>query len=202
MPIDVKELTDLVDAADKATSGLENAELRRVAFERVLEHLLRNGAAGTPVTSRPDGASGKAPKANAEKADGVFAEEQQRIDAIATYFRITPDEVLHLFDTSEETPSLVLHSSSLDNTNTVATRQIALIVTGGRTALGQKTTTADIRSVVDNYGRLDSSNFMGTLANMPELAVLGKPRSPNRVVRMKATGAEQARELAQRMIGE
>ncbi len=202
MPTDVKELTDLVKAADKATSGLENAELRRVAFERVLDHLLRNGVGESPAASRGKITSAEATEATDQKADSVFGSEQQRTDAIAGYFDITPDEVRDLFDASGETPSLVLHSSSLDNANAVATREIALLVTGGRTALGQKTTTNDIREVVGSYGRLDSSNFMSTLAKTTDLAVLGKPKSPNRVVRMKVTGAEKARELVQRLIGE
>lgn len=202
MPTDVKELTDLVKAADKATSGLENAELRRVAFERVLDHLLQNGAGESPAASRGKIASAEATEATDQKADSVFGSEQQRTDAIAGYFDVTPDDVLHLFDTSGETPSLVLHSSSLDNANAIATREVALLVTGARTALGQKTTTNDIRGVAEDFGRLDSSEFMNTLVKATGLAVLGKPWSPNRVVRMKATGAEQARELAQRMIGE
>ncbi len=202
MPSDVKGLTALVDTAKEATSGLKGTDLHRVAFERVLDHLLRNGAEGAPSTARREGTRMEGAEANTEKADGVFATEQQRIDAIACYFDVMPDEVIHLFDTSGETPSLVIHASSLDKANAVATREIALLVTGGRTALGQKTTTNDIRDVVGSYGRLDRSNFMSTLAKTTDLAVLGKPKSPNRVVRMKVIGAEKARELVQRLIGE
>ena len=202
MPSDVKGLTALVDTAKEATSGLEGTDLHRVAFERVLDHLLRNGAGESPAASRGKITSAEATEATDQKSDSVFGSQQQRTDAIAGYFDVTPEEVIHLFDTSGETPSLVIHASSLDKANAVATWEIALLVTGGRTALGQKTTTNDIRDVVGSYGRLDRSNFMSTLAKTTDLAVLGKPKSPNRVVRMKVIGAEKARELVQRLIGE
>lgn len=202
MPTDVRALKNLVETAEQATEGLGSPDLRRAAFERVLDHLLRNGAEDAPPRNR-DGASREAATATtSEEADGAFAEEQQRVDAIATYFKIEPDDVAHVFDASGATPAIALHTSSFDTRKAVATREIALLIAGVRTALGQKTTTADIREVADGYGRLDGGNFMTTLANMTELSVLGKIGSPNRVVRMKVAGAEKARELAQRLIGE
>ena len=202
MPTDVKELQSLVDAAQQATAGLEDTDLRQAAFERVLDHLLRNGAEEVPTANRSDTIPVRSTDSSSRTADGAFADEQQRVDAIATYFKIAPEDVLHVFDASQETPALALHTSSLDNRKAVATREIALLVAGVRTALGQKTTTADIREVVDDFGRLDSPNFMSTLANMTDISVLGKVGSPNRVVRMKVPGAEKARELAQRLIGD
>ena len=202
MPTDVRELKKLVRDAKQATAELENADLRRVAFERVLDHLLGNGADDARAASGCDPIRDTSTTTASPDADEAFADEQQRVDAIATYFKIAPDHVDHLFDASEEAPALALHSSSLDGTSAGATRQIALLVAGSRTALGKRTTTSHIREVVEGYRRLDSSNFMGTLAGMTELSVLGGARSPNRVVRMKVTGAEKARDLAQRLIGE
>ena len=43
---------------------------------------------------------------------------------------------------------------------------------------------------------------MKTLGDMQEISVLGKHGSPNRVVRMKVSGAEKAQHLAQQLIGE
>jgi len=58
-----------------------------------------------------------------------------------------------------------------------------------------------IKSAADHYGRLDTGNFMKTLSAMPEISVLGRPGSPNRIVRMKALGAEMSQALAQRLLG-
>ncbi|MDE0170613.1 MAG: hypothetical protein OXS29_14080 [bacterium] len=202
MPTNVKELKSLVEAAKQATAGLEGTDLRRTAFERVLDHLLKNGADEVTVANRMGTTQATSTETGSQSADGSFADEQQRVDAIATYFRIAPDDVLHVFDASGERPALAVHTSSLDTRKAVATREIALLVAGVRTALGLKTTTAHIRDVADDYGRLDSPNFMSTLANMADISVLGRVGSPNRVVRMKVSGAEKARELAHRLIGD
>lgn len=203
MPTDVAALTELVKTAKQATEGLDNKDLQRVAFERVLDHLLKNGAADDLTSNAGGPASVAAAGALVEdRADGVFADEQQRIDAVATYFKIDPEDVPHLFDVSGEVPALILHTSSFSTEKAVATREITLLVTGVRTAIGQKTATNDIRKIVDDFGRLDSSDFMTTLANMKEISILGKACSPNRVVRMKVPGVERARELVERFIGE
>ena len=204
MPTDVDELAGIVATAEKATEELGNADLRKVAFERVLDHLLKNGdsgPAGEHVTATPVQAPTPVQTARSS-ADGVFADEQQRVDAIARYFNIEPEEVGHIFETSGEEPVLQVHTGGLAGSRAVATREIALLIGGARTALGQDTETSHIRSAVDEYGKLDSGNFMKTLGAMSEISVLGRRGSPNRLVRMKVHGAEKARTLAQRLIGD
>lgn len=204
MPTDVDELAGIVTTAKKATEELGDTDLRRVAFERVLDHLLKNGE------SSPEGESARVMPVQAAapahaatpSADGVFADEQQRVDAIARYFKIEPEEVGHIFDTTCEQPVLQVHSGSLADSRAEAAREIALLVGGAHTALGQETSTSDIRSAADGYGKLDTKNFMKTLGAMSEISVLGRHGSPNRVVRMKVHGAEKARTLAQRLIGD
>ena len=200
MPIDAKELAEIVATAKEATEDLENADLRRSAFERVLDHLLKNGGPSPPAS--PTGAS-DAPSAvspTASTADSVFADVQQRADAIANYFQINSDDVEHVFDVSGEELLLNVYGSRLDSSNAVATRTIALLVTGAQTALARETTTEHIRGIAESFGRLDRSNFMATLGKMPEISVLGRRGSPNRVVRMKVSGAEKARELVQDLV--
>lgn len=204
MPTDIDELAGIVATAEKATEELGNADLRKVAFERVLDHLLKNGdsgPAGEHVTATPVQAPTPVQTARSS-ADGVFADEQQRVDAIARYFNIEPEEVGHIFETSGEEPVLQVHTGGLAGSRAVATREIALLIGGARTALGQDTETSHIRSAVDEYGKLDSGNFMKTLGAMSEISVLGRRGSPNRLVRMKVHGAEKARTLAQRLIGD
>ena len=137
---------------------------------------------------------------NFQSADGAFAEEQQRIDAIASYFRIMPEQVLDIFDPTDDEPVLNMPTTYLSDAKTSATREITLLVAGARTALGKETNTSHIRPEVDKYGKLDSSNFMAALRDMKEIHVLGKRGSSNRVIRMKVPGAEKAQELAQRLV--
>ncbi|MCY4068746.1 MAG: hypothetical protein OXE79_06555 [Acidimicrobiaceae bacterium] len=202
------ELAELVATAREATESLADSDLRRAAFERVLEHLLTNGGGDSKLdpagTNEAQAQAQTAPIASgdAEVADRAFADEQQRQDALATYFKIKPEQVAHIFEVSNDEPDLVIHSNKLSDAKSRAVKEICLLLTGARTALGHETATAHIRSASDHYGRLDSSNFMTTLSQMSEISVLGRPGSKNRVIRMKALGAEASQTLAQRLIGE
>ena len=105
-----------------------------------------------------------------------------------------------LFDLSGNEPKLVLPSRKLANGKAAAVREVALLVCGVRTAVGLETGTQHIRAAADTLGKLDPANFMKTLDSMPEIAVLGRRGSSNRAIRMKVTGAEAARPLAQRLV--
>ncbi len=198
MPTSTDELVTLVTKAQQATNNLDS-ELRRVAFERVLDHLLSNSAAADAARPNRQASRDVAGVAKPD-ADGVLADTQQRIDAIARYFKISPEVVYHIFDTSEEDPKLVLSTKQLAEAKAQATREITLLVGGALTALGLQTTTSQIREVADDYGKLDSPNFMTTLTNLEEISVLGKPRSPNRIIRMKVAGVEAAQAVAGRIV--
>lgn len=190
-----RRLGELVAQARDAASvlGDEDKELRRIAFERVLDHLLGNG-----------GGNGSAPQAPARKLvdepiDAVLGTEQQRVDATARYFDIDPEGVRQLFDLSGDEPLLVLPAGKLPGGKAAAVREIALLIGGVRTAVGLATGTSHIRQAASDYKKIDD-NFMTTLGEMDKIAVLGKPGSRNRLVRMRAIGAEAARPLAQRLV--
>ena len=198
----IEELASLVATARTATEDLvDDPILRQIAFKQVLAHLL---AGGTPAAATIVNRQGIAPDSapTTYEADGAFASEQQRADALAHYFKTTPENIHHIFSLSEVEPTLVLPSSRLAESKAVATREIALLLAGARTALGQETTTTQIREVADHFAKLDARNFMASLGQLSELSVLGKPRSPNRIVRMRATGAEAAQALAERISSE
>ncbi len=201
MLVNTDELANMVVTAEKAIEDLDDPALRRIAFEQVLDHLLSGSrpdkAESIHEHPQPTGTAG-----TVQEADGTFASEQQRVDALAHYFKISPADVRHIFDISNENPELVLPTSRLTESKAEGTREITLLVAGARTALGQETTTSNIREAADHFGKLDASNFMASLGTMAEISVLGKPRSPNRVVRMRATGAEAAQVLAQRITSE
>lgn len=202
MPDSSEELERVIAVAESATSALKDPELRRVAFEKVLDHLLAGRDPAAVTEPSPVGTAQAAPVVPVHDADGALASGQQRADALAHYFRVSPENVRHIFDVAAEEPDLVVSPSRLTNASAVATREITLLVAGSRTALGKETTTTHIREVADHFGKLDSGNFMTTLARMSEISVLGRPKSPNRVVRMRATGAEAAQALAQRITSE
>ena len=200
--MDADELAELVAAAEAATAGLDDQDLRLVAFELVLRHLLGGGSPARPTESSPVAPATTEATAAPQGADGTFASEQQRVDALAHYFKIDPPDVQHIFKLSDHEPQLVVPTARLAKSRAEGTREIALLVAGARTALGQQTETSHIREVADHFNKYDERNFMATLGKMPEISVLGKPRSPNRVVRMRATGAEAAQSLAAKLVSD
>ena len=191
-------LGELVAQAREAASVLtgEDKDLRPIAFERVLDHLLGNGSA------QPNGITPAAHEAApaVDSIDTSLATEQQRVDAAARYFDIDPDQVRELFDLTGDKPKLVLHSNKLATGYAAAVRQIAFLVCGIRTATGLDTGSQHIRTAAADLGKLDPPNFMTTLGNMKAIAVLGKQGSPNRAIRMRVTGAEAARPLAKKLV--
>lgn len=202
MVVTADELASLVAVAEKATENLDDQALRRIAFEQVLDHLLATRSHATPTPLPAESSSIPVVLETGPAADGTFASEQQRMDALAHYFKIEPDAVRHIFDVSTPEPQLVLPTNRLAESRAEGAREITLLIAGARTALGQQTATSDIRDAADHFGKLDPRNFMASLSKMVEVSVLGKPRSPNRVVRMRATGAEAAQALAQRITSE
>lgn len=193
------KLQELLKSAEEAAEVIEDDELKRIAFERVLDHLLKAADGDQAAETRPP-----APPVNdpSPPVDGAFASEQQRIDAVAEYFGIDPEQVTDIFDMSGEDPGLTIHSSKLPGGQAPATRHIALLITGARTALGRHTDTDHLREAADDYSRLSSSNFMTTLSKMSELSLMGKRGSSKRLVRMKVRGAEEAGELAKQLVDE
>ena len=190
-------LKEILKSAEEAVTIIEDEDRRRIAFERVLDHLLNTSDGNLAADGRSP-----VPSIGVEQpmVDSAFASEQQRTDEIAQYFGIEPEQVYDIFDLSDDDPRLRLSSTKLSKDKAGGTREIALLITGARTALGRDTDTAGIRAAADDYGRLDSSHFMSTVANMKQLSLLGKRHSSNRAVRMKFLGAEEAKRLAQKLV--
>ncbi len=192
-----EHLTEIVERVRAATESLsgDDLRLREIAFEKLLEYELSS-------ESNKNGSEAGSPEQNAPSegvVDTSYSTPSMRADAVAQYFGISPEDAEDLFDLSNESPSLSLPSSKIEQSKAAAVRQIALLVCGARTALGLETGSAHIRQEVDHYGKSDT-NFMSYLTKFDKIAVRGKRSSPNRLVRMRVIGAEEARVLVQRMV--
>ena len=192
MSVRSDELKAMVDDAWAATETLSGCEpdVRQVAFERLLTHLLSGDRGGE---------SNGLPGASAEPLDGSYATEEQRAWAVAQSLQIGIDEVRDLFDLSEAEPVLQISGKQLRRRDSAATREIVLLVCGARTALGLDTGTEHIREAAEQLDRLDLPSFMRTLDTMEQIALRGSPGSGNRLVRLKAIGVEAARDLASKL---
>lgn len=198
------QLKAIVDDAWAATETLSECEasVRQAAFERLLSHLLAGdtgGDANGEEITRPAAATHTPAGAPTEPIDDTYATPEQRAEAVGRFFGITPEEASDLFDLTQMDPKLQLPSKRLPEARADAVRKIALLVCGARTALGVETGSKDIRQAAEDYKKYDR-NFMPILTDMPELAVRGKSRSKNRLVRMRVIGTEEARSLAASLV--
>ncbi len=198
MVTSTEDLRGLVDRARDAVAGLDpqtDSDLRPIAFERILEALLRDTA------SAPSNGGNGRPATSTQLIDDTFATEEQRIDAVASYLRIRPEQAGDLFDLTSEQPRLQVNQTALEAQKRPALRQIVLLVAAARDALGIETGTADVRSAADDLGKFDKNNFISTISTMPEVALRGKRGEHNRLIRLRLIGTEAARELASSLVG-
>lgn len=85
-----KSYTELVAQAESAVSAVKDAELRRVAFEKILDDLLASSSAG-PQDTKPDrGTSGAASRRT--KAKAVGGESKSARGGTAAYIEELIDE--------------------------------------------------------------------------------------------------------------
>ena len=195
-----EDLATIVKDAWQATAYLADEvqqDTREAAFRLVLEAMLRE-----PVRSTNGKSSQTSSDANSRvDLDELYPTPELRGDAISYYLDIDRDSVEQLYTLDEE-PELQCSGQYLSQQNATATKEIALLVLAGRTAIGLDTSSGDIRSVVDKYRKLDKSSFISTLQNNAEFVVLGQPRTGQRTVRLRRAGVDAAKALAQKIINE
>jgi hypothetical protein len=66
---------ELVEQAERAVQGVKDAELRRIAFQKVLEELLGGGKGGQPATKKKSGRSGAVARRGAQGGPNAYIRE-------------------------------------------------------------------------------------------------------------------------------
>ena len=195
MPATAQQMKQLVQVAREAVADFkeDDADLRRIAFERILDHMLTGDA---PVTFEQNGAV----IVDESEDDWPPKTEVRRADLVANYFGFETHDARALFDLSGRDPLLRLPPTQIPAKKTDATALIALLVAGARAALGLDTTTEHVRSALSEHDALDAGTFVTTLSGMEEIVLLGDPGRHNRVVRLKAIGVVEAKERATRLV--
>lgn len=195
-PADVN-LVEMVEQAEEAAQAVKDPTRQRIAFVRILDHLLSR----SPSAPVSNGSEQDRPSSQAE-AVHPLGSRQQRADEVAMYFGIAPERVEDVFELAGDEPDLVLSPGRLGDKSAPATRKVALLVTGVRSALGLDTSTAHIREAAGNLHVIDPANFNSTLSKMPELALMGASGVKSRPVRLKTAGVARARELVSELASE
>ncbi len=202
MPADNTVTEILRTAHESVTAAGVPDDLRAMAFEKALELLGVQGAlsSAAPPTPPPTGTvSGSGASGGAAAADKTF-------DKIAEKLKVTKTAVEKVFHIEGESLELSIGTSKLPKPKVPGTKMIALLLAAGRQAGGwdaEWTAVSDIRAVCEAFGRLDGSNFAGTIREMDNVFNFSGARRSRKVkVKVNREGFEDAGALVRELGGE
>lgn len=208
--LDAERLRRIVADAWDATSPVADQvdlETRQSAFRLLLENMLQNGYEPAPpeplAVEEPPPETDGWPETDDWSIDRAFATEVQRTDAVAMSLGLEYDEAQSLYDLSGPEPRLRLDPAKLAADRQSALREITLLVCVGRGAVGLDSGTRHVREAAAAHLRpVPDGEFDACMESIPDIVLRGHADSENRLVRLRGTGVEAARELAQRLVCE
>jgi hypothetical protein len=165
-----RNLMDVKDVLVRALTAVEDAsvpdDLRAIAFEKAVELISGRSAphthSGSAVThsTASDGESGSLPGASSV------------IKAVAAKLRVPVEgvEEVYAVDAAGDL-EIVLGPGRLESTTAGATKQIALLLAGGRQTGGLDDWTAGsvIRDACVHFGKFDTNNFARVVKQMDDV---------------------------------
>jgi hypothetical protein len=196
-------LTDIRTILQETLADLTAAnvpdDLRPVAFETILIARLREdtGRASDPTVSKPL-------QLLAGGHDGDDFAPAPPMESIAQRLGLDIETVKEVFNvTTEGEIELVVPAAKLPAASAIATKDIALLVAAARQAGGGEEWTpfGAIRTVADDYRRLDSSNFATTIQDMKNFFAIRSSSPRKKEVRMTRPAWERASALVRELAG-
>lgn len=185
----MKTVSELVRRAhrDVADAGIEGERVVAAALATVLQHYL--------ATEPIEGAAVPTERAMVPVPVQVDAATPgSEAGIVAGALGIPLEAVETVFVIGEDTVSLEIPVSHLPETKAAAAREVTIAVAAVNNALGRETRTSAIRSILDEYGRFDSGNFMTEIRRVPQehLAIKGKPNTRDHLLMIRRPGTEEA----------
>lgn len=175
-------------------------DLREIAFAKAFE--LRAGTVRSVPATSAGGTPGEA--AAVPATHGRLDGHGDSLARVAQRLGISPETVAEVFDVHEGEIELIIPAGKLASRVATATKQIALLVAGGRQAAGIEDWTSldKIRDVCVYFRRIDSGNFAKTVREMDEVFNFRNP-SPRKIqVRLARPGWELVADEVRRLGGE
>lgn len=139
------------------------------------------------------------------KQDGAVsatAEQDDLVGRIGATLGLDRDLVEQVFSEKDGEPILVVSSRKVASNKSAAAREIAQLIAAARQAvgLGEWTSVGVIRDVVNDYGRLDSSNFAASLQQLDGVVVL-RGKGLQREIKVTRQGFEAVSDMVRAMAG-
>ena len=168
-------------------------DLRTIAFDKAVELLA--GQSASPSKRAPVALPGG-------KATGATGDEPVVLK-IARKLALPAEAVAEIYSEDEHGGvQLVVGVGKLDTATAAATKQLALLVSGGRqlAEVEEWTSTKTIRQVCVHYGRFDRPNFAKTLKQMDE-AFSFKGKGQQLDIRLHQRGIDRLKRLITSLTG-
>jgi hypothetical protein len=185
---------------DVEQAGLPD-DLREVGFAKAID--LR----AAPAAAGPSSASGGVANPTVVPTPADLAEDNGNGSPIATIagrLQIAPDTVSEVFATHGGDLEVIVSVGRLSNRAATATKEIALLVAGGRQAAGldEWTSWDEIRRWCAEFKKLDSPNFAKTMREMDDVFNTRKASVRKLQVRLAKPGWERLGDEIRRLGGE
>ena len=186
--------------ADVNALGLADSPDRQVVLRVLLAARVRLGDAKTPSTGSDGTPAGRRAAAAAPMGDQV--DEGDLVGLIAVRLGVSRDVADLVYDVQDGQLGVVLSSRRLAAERSGAARQLAQLVVGGRQAAGMEdwTPIAEVRSVVNDYGKLDSSNFAASIQSLDDI-FLFRGKGASRELKATRPGLERIADLVKDLAG-
>lgn len=192
----------LRQAAGAALADADALELtgedRAIVLKALLEARLGNLASPGPPRKMEDHQSSGPPAYE----PGQQIREADVIDRISTVLNVDRELLELIYDVRDGEPHLVISARKIPENKASATRQLGQLVAAARQAAGLEdwTSTGVIRAVVQDYGRLDSSNFATNIQQMDGVGVV-RGKGQQREIKITKPGLENTAELIKNLAG-
>ena len=130
------------------------------------------------------------------------SENGDALDKISTILKLDRDTLELVYAIQDGEPRVVVSAKKIATNRSLATRQLGQLVATARQIAGieEWTSSGVIRSVVQNYGRLDTSNFAANIQQMDDVAVI-RGKGQQREVKITKPGVEATTALIKAIIG-
>jgi hypothetical protein len=173
-------------------------DLRAIAFSKVFD--LRSGVS-TPM-SQPYTNPGPTTGAGSTTLT-TSAPSDDLLTAIAARAATDRETVAEVFDQRNGELELIIGAGKLPSQVAAGTKEIALLMAGGRQAAGVEEWTAldVVRDVCADFKKLDSGNFSKTIRSMTDEFNVRKESDRKTVVRVSRPGWEAFAILIKRLSG-
>ncbi len=165
-----------------------------MTFDKAVEMLSGQSAGVSPARTLPLLKTAKVP---------AVGEDEPRVAKIARKLAVPAETIAEVYsEDAEGGVELVVGVGKLDNKTAAATKQLALLIIGGRQLAENEewTKTKVVRHVCIHYGRFDRPNFAKTLKQMDE-AFSFRGKGQQLELRLHQRGIEKLKQLITSLTG-